>query len=216
MWLILFSKAVDISGKLSSWLASTSVTQSTTSQYLLHIDSITRFFKYFTNSHFINFPLCQYWPNGNWQSGSWQSGKLMKWELTKWELTKWELTKWKDTFPEQDWDKNYKGVSPITIFCLFIKQASRKTNPAGSENVITVSNPHSINLTLCNRPPTHILPLYTYKRLYQFFVPDSVAHTIFQGSWHKWQTFIVTGQYICHTVNHIPISTSYRQHYTIF
>ena len=52
--------------------------------------------------------------------------------------------------------KIIRGYSFFVRFvCLLNKPAKKKTNPAGSENVITASNPHSISLILCNRPPTH-------------------------------------------------------------
>ena len=86
----------------SSWcmlciMVSTSVTQSTTSQHLVHIDSIilytlsipTSSTSHFVNSHFVNSHFVNIdqmgidqmgidevgsWPNGNWRSGNWQSG----------------------------------------------------------------------------------------------------------------------------------------------
>ena len=61
-------------------MASTSITQSTASQHLVHIDSIT-----FLNVLY-QFPLRQL-PTLSIPTLS----TLTKWELTKWELTKWEV-----------------------------------------------------------------------------------------------------------------------------
>ena len=63
-------------------MTSTSVTQSTTSQHLVHIDSMTSFFKFLVYLLII----CQL-PTLSIPTLS----TLTKWELTEWELTKWEV-----------------------------------------------------------------------------------------------------------------------------
>ena len=86
------SCSISASEYLLRIMASMSVTQSTTSQHLVHLGSIT-FFN-FLKCTLYQFPLCQLPTSSIPTLSIPTSSTLTKWELTKWELTKWELTKW--------------------------------------------------------------------------------------------------------------------------